>query len=68
MKKINMVVKFNGNIVMKKFIDLENKIIEERNLENRAVLSYNFDGIVRDFGTIEAYVKYNMRVWNYEIV
>jgi ADP-glucose pyrophosphorylase len=68
MKKIRMVVKFNGEIVAKKFIDLENKIIKERNEENKEVVSYNFEGIVKDFGTIEKYVDYNKRVWGFELV
>ena len=68
MKKIRMVVKFNGVIVSKKYIDLENKIIRERNEENMQVVSYNFDGIVKDFGTIEKYVDYNKRVWGFELV
>jgi ADP-glucose pyrophosphorylase len=68
MKKIRMVVKVNGEIAYKKFIDLENKIIKERNEENKEVISYNFDGIVKDFGSIEKYVDYNKRVWGFQLV
>jgi len=66
--KIRMVFIHKGQIAAKKIIDLENKTIKEIITENNAVISYNFEGIVKDFGTIEKYIDYNMRVWNFSLL
>lgn len=68
MKKIRMIAFNNGEIVSRKYIDIENKMIKEQNAQTREVISYNFEGILQDFGTVEAYIKYNMRVWGYSLL
>ena len=68
MKKIRIIAFNNGEIASRKYIDLENKTIKEQNAETKEVISYNFEGIIKDFGTVEAYIKYNMRVLGYSLL
>ena len=68
MKKIRMVSFNNGEIVARKYIDFENNVIKERNEENKEVITYSLKGIIESFGTIEKYINYNMRVWNFSLL
>jgi hypothetical protein len=68
MKKIRMVQFNNGEIVAKKYVDLENKVIKERNEKTQAVVEFSFENIVKAFGSIEAYIEYNVRVWDFSLL
>ena len=68
-KKIRMVAFNNkGEIVQKKYIDFTTGIIKERNEENMQVCEWKLEKIVDAFGSIERYIDYNMRVWNFKLL
>lgn len=67
-KKIRMVSFNNGEIVAKKYIDFEQGIIKERNETNMEVVEWKLDKIIEAFGSIEKYIQYNMRVWNFTLL
>jgi ADP-glucose pyrophosphorylase len=68
MKKIRMVSFNNGEIAFRKYIDFDKNIIKERNEENKEVMTFNLKGIIESFGSIEKYIDYNIRVWNFSLL
>lgn len=68
MKKIRMVAFNNGEIVSRKYIDFKNNMVKEKSEGHDEVIVYNLDAIIKSFGTIEKYINYNMRVWNYSLL